>query len=353
MKKIFFLILLALLGYISVMYKSPALMILALTQFFLGAAMFGLSFYLKRNLHVSFAQTAVSAICGAPFSWVLRVENRGRIPVSRFTVGLRMPGEKKRKKKKRKISGSSDCGESFLPQEDRLSHCGLQTLELQKVKVYDHLSLFCRRQRSGETLQAVVFPQKHTLRIRREHTPAGRDTYGEKNAFLPGVDYGEIRQIREYREGDPVRHIHWNQTARSGEVWIREYEEEKERQIRLFLDRREAFPSAGDADAFYTVLEALLCGLLEQETSIQVLWTEKGNGEPAEESICDESDCHRLLFRLYQAGNGAETKVTDPALRQRDLCLTADLCLSAGDRRLFQFSKENLEAELSQQVFNI
>lgn len=33
-----------------------------------------------------------------------------------------------------------------------------------------------------------------------------------------GSAYDEIRRIREYRPGDLQRHIHWNQTARSGQL---------------------------------------------------------------------------------------------------------------------------------------
>jgi uncharacterized protein (DUF58 family) len=45
-----------------------------------------------------------------------------------------------------------------------------------------------------------------------------------------------FNDIREYMPGDDVKHIHWKVTARSGKVYIKSYEEDRELNIVIALD---------------------------------------------------------------------------------------------------------------------
>ena len=65
----------------------------------------------------------------------------------------------------------------------------------------------------------------------------------------PGESDQEIRQIREYRPGDARRFIHWNQSARTGDLWIKEYERQEEPCAVLLLDSGASGPPQG-ADAW-------------------------------------------------------------------------------------------------------
>ena len=42
--------------------------------------------------------------------------------------------------------------------------------------------------------------------------------------------------IREYRPGDPMRHVHWALTARHGRLMVREFEEERTRRLAIVID---------------------------------------------------------------------------------------------------------------------
>lgn len=46
----------------------------------------------------------------------------------------------------------------------------------------------------------------------------------------------EFDEVREYAEGDDVRSIDWNVTARSGKPYVKQYAEERERSILFMLD---------------------------------------------------------------------------------------------------------------------
>lgn len=46
----------------------------------------------------------------------------------------------------------------------------------------------------------------------------------------------EFQSLREYQQGDPVRHIDWRATSRRQKIIIREYQEEQDQQVLFILD---------------------------------------------------------------------------------------------------------------------
>ncbi len=46
----------------------------------------------------------------------------------------------------------------------------------------------------------------------------------------------EYLSVREYRAGDPMRHVHWGLTARHGELMVREFEQEHTPRLAIWVD---------------------------------------------------------------------------------------------------------------------
>lgn len=83
----------------------------------------------------------------------------------------------------------------------------------------------------------VVYPQIHPITVpspRAHH--AGNDTARRLGRR------GEFFGLREYRDGDDRRDIHWSSTARTGRPLVREYEDESQKRATIFLDN--ALPQA-------------------------------------------------------------------------------------------------------------
>lgn len=94
--------------------------------------------------------------------------------------------------------------------------------------------LFRKSRDLGEEAQVVVYPRpleppplvgvaaRPQGDVRRHKVGAGSDFYG----------------MRDYRQGDDVRDIHWKTSARRGQLILREFEEEEARTLALCLDHR-------------------------------------------------------------------------------------------------------------------
>lgn len=352
MKKFAFLALLFFIYYIAGMYQNPALMVLFLTQLHLMAVMFILSVYLNRHLRADFADRLVWAEIDRPFTWKLRTQNSGRLPVSRFVMKFTISQKENEQVRKRKVSGSSDCGEESLVFEEIVGHCGILTFQALSLNVFDYLALFSRKQEMQGEMEVAVFPRKYETQIEMESVSAGAEEQHRHSSLLMGNNsYEEIRQIREYRDGDPIRHIHWNQTARTDQMWVKEYEEETRGPVRLFLDPGgEEMQHPDGADRFYTLLYALLSGLLQTVPSVRVFWKEKEKTWISVMEVNEEQQCRELLFLLYQTMDIHQRTDQKPPGAMR---LTGGLSWYAGDRLIFRFSKEKLLEELTQRTFRI
>lgn len=279
MKKAVFFIVLLLIGYMAGMYGNAALMVLFLSQLMIAAVMFCLSRYMTARLEISFSEKTIFAEKEVPFPIHIRAVNRGRLPVARFILLIEESSARWKRKVKNRIPGECGEGENLLAAETLVSDCGIVTFHITEIRVYDYLSLFFGRKRADLVCQAVVFPKDRALSIELGTYPGGNDEDMTMPFSEHGNSHDEVRQIREYRAGDPVRHIHWNQTAKSGNLWVKEYEDERKPVITLYLDREELVSGSAEADAFYELLQAVLAGLIRSGAEADVSWRDRKNGK--------------------------------------------------------------------------
>src|SRR5206468_3344593 len=95
------------------------------------------------------------------------------------------------------------------------------------------LFIFRRRVRAPGAL--TVFPRYAVL---EEFRVPGRT--GPDAASVPRPDRAglEVAGVREFRDGDSLRHVHWRSTARRGTLVVREFEHEAAEAVALLIDTR-------------------------------------------------------------------------------------------------------------------
>lgn len=112
-------------------------------------------------------------------------------------------------------------GESFLGEPgERIptDNCGMMTISYPQMCVYDYLGLFRRPIHRGETCTLYIEPKPIPDSTPLQPEGKGVSLWRPK----PGGGFSEIHDLRLYRPGDDLRHIHWKMAAKTGKLIYRE-----------------------------------------------------------------------------------------------------------------------------------
>ena len=364
MKKLNYMILCLITFYLAGMYRYLPLMVLAVLEIAFLAVSYGLSHYFRRNLSVKAMRHSDSVQAMTSLSCGVEVHNTGKLPITRFRIRVLFgygPGTGQEKKY---IYSDSDRGEDILHYEIKGDFCGMMHLYMDRLQVYDYMSLFSASKKLREEVKIAVFPQERALHIElpslccqenellRELVPAG------------GAEaHSEVRQLREYHVEDSKRYIHWNQSARMERLMVKEYEKESDIRVSLYLELDGIEKTDVERKScFYELLSAMVLGLLKKAVVVSVLWYDGQNKCLVRKEVSNGDQCKDVLFALYQmewfVGNGTDKIHTDEIYGvERDLfggCFKLDLELRWywEEALIYQFSNEKiLYDEISYKTF--
>ena len=360
MKKVAFFLLMLFTFYWAGVYHSLSLMVLCLAELLLFVVLLILPRLLRPRLSIAFPKQNETALAGAETLCCVAVRNKGKLPVSRIRLRLRVWYAQDTKGVEKKLYGGAPCGENILEFSIFPAYCGLLQVRIDRLRAYDYLSLFSSAKRCKEEMLVAVFPDVLALRIQISDFEGERDgTAVEQTVSHPGDTFNEIRQIREYRVGDPGRHIHRNLSARTDKLWIKEYEKDMNQQSDVLLDLKGfSDRTVPEKSAFYRLLSALVLGLLRETPAVRVHWNVPGGENRMSTSIVTEEQCREFLLALYQMDGAQEGEPTAASEKAEGLGgnvfrLTADLSLFAGDTLLHRFSAEMLEQEMQEKFFTV
>ena len=82
----------------------------------------------------------------------------------------------------------------------------------------------------------------------------------------------EFVALREYRRGDPVRHIHWRSWAKTGKPIVKEFEDEFFVRHALILDTFTYRPHTDEFEEAVSVTASFACTVLTQESLLDLLF---------------------------------------------------------------------------------
>lgn len=110
------------------------------------------------------------------------------------------------------------------------SHCGRFIYVFKSIRYYDFLGLFFFTRKINKDFEITVMPIK-TSPVAMPRL----DAYKTKSYKKSNSPYSEIYDIREYKEGDSLKNIHWKMTAKRDEMMVREPLDEDLQNARLVL----------------------------------------------------------------------------------------------------------------------
>lgn len=302
MKKLNYILLCLITAYLAGMYRYLPLMALAVLEIAFLAVSYGLSRYFRRNLsvramrHSDSVQELTALPCG------IEVHNRGKLPITRFRIKVLFGYGQGTKQERKYIYSDSECGEDVLRYEVMGKFCGMMYLHLERLQVYDYLSLFSASKKLREEVKIAVFPQERALHIELPSLCCQENELPKDLVLTGGIEaHNEVRQLREYHVEDSKRYIHWNQSARMEQLMVKEYEKESDARVSLYLD----LDGIGKAEigvksSFYELLSAVVLGLLKKVAVVRVFWYDGQRKCLVDKEISNVGQCRDVLFALYQ-----------------------------------------------------
>lgn len=82
----------------------------------------------------------------------------------------------------------------------------------------------------------------------------------------------EFVALRDYRAGDPLRHIHWRSWAKTGKPIVKEYEDEFFVRHALVLDTFDEEPNSAVLEEAVSVAASFACTIVTQESLLDLLF---------------------------------------------------------------------------------
>ena len=175
--------------------------------------------YLRGKVQAELLVPSQPAVQGEPFALTVRLTNQSPLPVPQLltlvqaadewggnTVTLRCSGM---------LGGNARAEQRLTLRADK---SGVWKLRLQSVTLWDHLGLFKAECPVTETEQTLcVLPQSARLGADEQPDPDADGTQESDRSVLGGS-----YDLREYREGDSLKQVHWKLSAKLSKLLIRE-----------------------------------------------------------------------------------------------------------------------------------
>jgi uncharacterized protein (DUF58 family) len=116
---------------------------------------------------------------------------------------------------------------------------------------------------SGSPLTIPKTAEMRRIQLRSRRLVTG-DLMGQYRSAFRGTGL-VFTDIREYQPGDDVKHIHWKATARTGKVFVKSYEEDRQLRVLVAVDMSASMRALDQHSGYTKALEFVaMIGALTQ-----------------------------------------------------------------------------------------
>jgi uncharacterized protein (DUF58 family) len=172
------------------------------------------------------------------------------------------------------------------------------------IRVRDPFGLTSRAGLTGGHGTIVVLPRIHPLSTPRS-LGSGIGTEGTVPHMI-GLHGEDDQTIREYRDGDDLRRIHWPMTSHTGELMVRQEDRPAQRRAVLLLDTRPGAHSRGARSASFewavSMCASVAAHLVAHGYAVHLL-----TPEPASDlGVAEDDELESVLDTLARIETGSD-----------------------------------------------
>ena len=180
-------------------------------------------------------------------------------------------------------------------------YCGTVEISIDSIKVYDFLGIFYRKVRWSRKAQVKVMPVFELMPL--EITRRTREFQADAQEFSQekrGDDPSEIYQVREYREKDSLKDIHWKLSAREEKLMIKERSFPLGCVVLIYIDYRQGVQSAEGFSKMLETAASLSITLMSEKCIHMAAWYEEKNERVVRWRISDEESACDMIWNLME-----------------------------------------------------
>lgn len=188
----------------------------------------------------------------------LFLKNRSGLPFSRIAVTVEAEDYLGNKQNLRFLVQAKRYESVAVPMILRAEHYGRIRISIKKIELTDLFGLSHIVKKGGGEAELFIYPPYESeLSFSFYRNLIQKDESGMDTSIVDEKNRSEVLQIREYREGDALRDIHWKLSAKN-EVWqVKEFAAETTKKLWICIDAGVEEILTG-ADAYMELLQPLL-----------------------------------------------------------------------------------------------
>lgn len=153
---------------------------------------------------------------------------------------------------------------------------GLLPLANIKLILPDPLYLFQRCKNVEQTEDSIiVFPKRYQIRSLNQAGEAHNQVGGEGQSNQIG-ESSEFVSLRDYRSGDPLKHLDWKSWAKTGQPVVREYEDVFYPRHGLILDTGAAPTYHEEFEEAVSVASSFACSMDTNQGLLDLVFIQQG-----------------------------------------------------------------------------
>ena len=249
------------------------------------------------------------AILLAALGFAIQAVNRSFLPCAfvRADVlaeNVLAQGEKQGRMRQKVYLSVGARGSQTAQSEVISPYCGKVELSVVRVRVYDMLGLFCLpvfgKNVCGPAASAYVVPQVPPVAPHMEAYSMQALDSDIYSPYKPGDDPSYLFGVREYREGDSLRRVHWKLSARLDKPMVKEFGLPLQAGVH-FMVRLYKGAQVDEADRLVTAVLSLSQALLEKEVPHRISWSNSTNGIQTI-NLYKQDDLPEAIHGLLQLG---------------------------------------------------
>lgn len=181
-----------------------------------------------------------------------------------------------------------------------VKYCGIIDIAIEKVYIYDYLSLFKIRKKINKKSSIIILPNIYNMDNDITISEVECDEGERYSEYISGEDNSEIFDIRDYVQGDKLNRVHWKLSSKYDNMVVKEFgyplSTRIELLLELYVDKSKEWEKT--VDGLIETVASVSSSLIRKGHEHNIVWYGEDIKELVSERITSFEDFHRTIKHI-------------------------------------------------------